>query len=215
LRGTLIARHCGFEFCSRLGASSFVRQVEFDAIEDGAQGILVDDAGKPIDFIILTELLRDRQRLDQVGGAAYVTELFTFLPTSANVGYYLEIVQEKHTLREIIKVCTEYAARSYDEQDNVPNLLDDVEGKIFAIAQDRFKDKTASMKEQVMQAIHDIEVVCEVRLRCASLGLTIAHDEVVAFLADEPNFFQNGKTSDAVISLHAEGLGHVKDSLRR
>ena len=112
------------------------------------------DAGKPIDFIILTELLRDRQRLDQVGGAAYVTELFTFLPTSANVGYYLEIVQEKHTLREIIKVCTEYAARSYDEQDNVPNLLDDVEGKIFAIAQDRFKDKTASMKEQVMHPRH-------------------------------------------------------------
>ena len=132
------------------------------------------DAGKPIDFIILTELLRDRQRLDQVGGAAYVTELFTFLPTSANVGYYLEIVQEKHTLREIIKVCTEYAARSYDEQDNVPNLLDNVEGKIFAIAQDRFKDKTASMKEQVMQAIHDIEALYERRGQISGLETGLA-----------------------------------------
>ena len=132
------------------------------------------DAGKPIDFIILTELLCDRQRLDQVGGAAYVTELFTFLPTSANVGYYLEIVQEKHTLREIIKVCTEYAARSYDEQDNVPNLLDDVEGKIFAIAQDRFKDKTASMKEQVMQAIHDIEALYERRGQISGLETGLA-----------------------------------------
>ena len=132
------------------------------------------DAGKPIDFIILTELLRDRQRLDQVGGPAYVTELFTFLPTSANVGYYLEIVQEKHTLREIIKVCTEYAARSYDEQDNVPNLLDNVEGKIFAIAQDRFKDKTASMKEQVMQAIHDIEALYERRGQISGLETGLA-----------------------------------------
>ncbi len=121
------------------------------------------DANKPIDFIILTELLRDTQRLDMVGGAAFVTELFTFLPTAANLAYYVEIVQEKHTLREIIKVCTEYAARSYDEQDNVPNLLDDVEGKIFAIAQDRFKDKTASMKDQVMQAIHAIEELYERR----------------------------------------------------
>ncbi len=121
------------------------------------------DANKPIDFIILTELLRDTQRLDMVGGAAFVTELFTFLPTAANLAYYIEIVQEKHTLREIIKVCTEYAARSYDEQDNVPNLLDDVEGKIFAIAQDRFKDKTASMKDQVMQAIHAIEELYERR----------------------------------------------------
>ena len=121
------------------------------------------DANKPIDFIILTELLRDTQRLDMVGGAAFVTELFTFLPTAANLAYYVEIVQEKHTLREIIKVCTEYAARSYDEQDNVPNLLDDVEGKIFAIAQDRFKDKAASMKDQVMQAIHAIEELYERR----------------------------------------------------
>ena len=102
------------------------------------------DAGKSIDFIILTELLRDRQRLDQVGGAAFVTELFTFLPTAANVAYYVDIVLEKHTLREIIKVCTEYAARSYDEQDSVPTLLDDVEAKIFAIAQDRFKDKVSN-----------------------------------------------------------------------
>ena len=132
------------------------------------------DAGKPIDFIILTELLRDRQRLDQVGGPAYVTELFTFLPTAANVAFYLEIVQEKHTLREIIKVCTEYAARSYDEQDNVPNLLDNVEGKIFAIAQDRFKDKTASMKEQVMQAIHDIEALYERRGQISGLETGLA-----------------------------------------
>ena len=121
------------------------------------------DAGKPIDFIILTELLRDRQRLDQVGGAAFVTELFTFLPTAANVAYYVDIVLEKHTLREIIKVCTEYAARSYDEQDSVPTLLDDVEAKIFAIAQDRFKDKVSNIKDLVLQAMADIELIYERR----------------------------------------------------
>ena len=115
------------------------------------------DANKPIDFITLTQLLRDRNQLEQVGGAAYVTELFTFLPTAANATYYADILQEKFTLREIIKVCTEYAARSYDEQDDVPSLLNDVEQKIFGIAQDRFKEKTASMKDQVMQAIHAIE----------------------------------------------------------
>jgi len=115
------------------------------------------DANKPIDFITLTQLLRDRNQLEQVGGAAYITELFTFLPTAANATYYADILQEKFTLREIIKVCTEYAARSYDEQDDVPSLLNDVEQKIFGIAQDRFKEKAASMKDQVMQAIHAIE----------------------------------------------------------
>jgi replicative DNA helicase len=121
------------------------------------------DANKPIDFITLTQVLRDRGRLDQVGGAAFVTGLFTFIPTAANASYYIEILQEKYTLREIIKVCTEYAARSYDEQDDVPNLLNDVEAKVFAIAQDRFRDKAASMKDQVMQAIHAIEELYERR----------------------------------------------------
>ena len=57
------------------------------------------NAAKPIDFITLTQVLRDRNQIDQVGGAAFVTELFTFLPTAANVAYYIEILQEKWTLR--------------------------------------------------------------------------------------------------------------------
>jgi replicative DNA helicase len=111
------------------------------------------DANKPIDFITLTQVLRDRGLLDQVGGAAFVTGLFTFLPTAANAGYYLEILQEKFTLREIIRVCTEYAARSYDEQDDVPNLLDGVESRIYEIAQDRFKDRVEGMKQLVVRSI--------------------------------------------------------------
>jgi len=79
------------------------------------------------------------------------------LDPTANAAYYIEILQEKYTLREIIKVCTEYAARSYDEQDEVPMLLDKVEQEIFEIAKDRFKDKALSMKDQVMDAIEAIE----------------------------------------------------------
>jgi replicative DNA helicase len=115
------------------------------------------DANKPIDFITLTQVLRDRGTLDNVGGAAFVTSLFTFLPTAANANYYIDILQEKYTLREIIRVCTEYAARSYDEQDDVPNLLNDVEQRIFSIAQERFKDRIASMKQMVVQAIGSIQ----------------------------------------------------------
>ncbi len=121
------------------------------------------DAQKPIDIITLTEALRGRNQLDQVGGPAFITQLFTFLPTAANAGYYLEIVEEKHTLREIIRVCTEYASRSYEEQDNVAGLLDDVEGRIFEIAQERFKAKSIGMKEHVMAAISSIQDLYERR----------------------------------------------------
>ena len=104
--------------------------------------VLVDlwNASQGIDLITFTQVLRDRNLLDTVGGASFVTSLFTFVPTAANVGYYLEIVRDKYILREIISACTEGARRSYEEQDEVDNLLDEVEQKIFAVGEDRFKD---------------------------------------------------------------------------
>ncbi len=115
------------------------------------------DTNKAIDFITLTQVMRDRGIIDQVGGAAFITSLFTFLPTAANAGYYVEILQEKYTLREIIRVCTEYAGRGYEEQDDVENLLNDVEQGVFAIAQGRFKDTAANLKKMVIDAISSIQ----------------------------------------------------------
>jgi replicative DNA helicase len=134
-------------------------------------GVLIElwDKGTPIDFITIAQILRDRNKLDAVGGAPFISSLFTFLPTAANAAYYLEIVQEKYVLREIIRVCTEYAARSYDEQDEVPMLLDKVEQEIFEIAKDRFKDKAASMKDMVMKAIGDIQQLYERRGKITGL----------------------------------------------
>jgi len=121
--------------------------------------VLLDlwNANQPIDIITLTQVLRDRNKLEEAGGAALVSSLLTFVPTSANASYYMEIMQEKFTLRSIIKTCTEYAARSYDEQENVPMLLDEVEQRIFEIAQERYKDKQASIRDQVMDAIEAIQ----------------------------------------------------------
>src|ERR1700758_3481767 len=125
--------------------------------------VLVDlwNAGQAIDLITFTQVLRDRKLLDPVGGAAFVTSLFTFVPTAANVGYYIEIVRDKYILREIISAATESVRRAYEEQDEVNNLLDEVEQKIFAVGEDRFKGQVLSMKDQVMEAIEAIEKLYE------------------------------------------------------
>src|SRR3989454_10048938 len=88
--------------------------------------ILVDlwNAGQAIDLITFTQVLRDRNVLDAVGGAAFVTSLFTFVPTAANVAYYLEIVRDKYILRQVIVAATESVRRGYGEQDEDGNLLD-------------------------------------------------------------------------------------------
>ena len=121
------------------------------------------NAGAGIDLITFTQTLRDRNLLETVGGAAFITSLYTFVPTAANVMYYLEIVREKYVLRQIIAACTESVRRAYDEQDEVNNLLDEVEQKVFAVGEDRFKGQMPGMKEQVMGALESIEQLWERR----------------------------------------------------
>lgn len=132
---------------------------------------------QPGDFITVTQALRDRGQLDQVGGAPLITELFTFLPTAANAGYYVEILEEKFTLREIIKVCTEYAARSYDEQDDVPTLLAEAESKIMAIGQQRTAAPAISISQHIVNAIARLETLHESKaLTGLSTGFPVIDD---------------------------------------
>jgi replicative DNA helicase len=124
---------------------------------------LVDlwNAAEAIDLITFTQALRDRNLLDTIGGPAFVTSLFTFVPTAANIEYYIEIVRDKYILRSIIAAATESVRRAYEEQDEVNALLDEVEQRIFAVGEDRFKGQILSMKDQVMEAIESIEKLYE------------------------------------------------------
>jgi replicative DNA helicase len=119
------------------------------------------NVGQGIDLITFTQVLRDRNLLETVGGAAAVTSLFTFVPTAANVTYYLEIVREKYILRQIIAACTEGVRRSFEEQDQVDDLLDEVEHNIFVVGEDRFKGHLLSMREHVVNAVEAIEKIYE------------------------------------------------------
>src|SRR6195256_3170680 len=125
--------------------------------------VLVDlwNAGAAIDLITFTQVLRDRNLLETVGGAALVPSLFTFVPTAANVGYYLEIVRDKYILRQIIATSTESVRRAFEEQEEVNDLLDEVEQRIFAVGEDRFRGQLLSMKEQVMSTLESIEKLFE------------------------------------------------------
>jgi replicative DNA helicase len=130
--------------------------------------------GTPFDLITVTQALRDRNLLEKVGGPAFVSELFTFIPTAANRLYYINIVLEKFTLREIIRVCTEYAARSYEEQQDISQLLDEVETQIFHIAKERYRDTTRELHQQVMDAIETIQEMYDNKGALTGLGTGFA-----------------------------------------
>lgn len=119
------------------------------------------NAGQAIDLITFTQTLRDQNLLESVGGAAFVTSLFTFVPTAANVEYYLEIVRDKHVLRRIIHTCTDGVRRAYEEQGEVGTLLDEVEQNVFKVGEERAKTQLEPMKKHVMGALEAIEKLYE------------------------------------------------------
>jgi Protein of unknown function (DUF3987)/DnaB-like helicase N terminal domain len=91
------------------------------------------DSGEAIDLITFTQFLRDRNELEKVGGAAFVTSLQTFA-TATMVEHYIGIVCEKYELRQIILAGTEMVRRAHDVQDGETGvLLDEAESRIASI----------------------------------------------------------------------------------
>ena len=93
----------------------------------------MQDAGEAIDFITFTQFLRDRNLLESVGGAAFVTELFTFVPTAANVQYYLEIVRDKFILRETRRAAAITIERTNEGREEPGAVLTELESRIASI----------------------------------------------------------------------------------
>lgn len=89
----------------------------------------------PIDMVTLIEHLRSEKKLEEAGGITYITEISTSVPTTANLQYYIKIVEEKALLRKLIKASTEIIEDSYTKQNEVSGVLDNAEKRIFDIAQ--------------------------------------------------------------------------------
>lgn len=112
---------------------------------------------QPGDFITLTNRLRDFQCLDECGGAAFITELFTYLPTAANWAHYAAILREKHILRRIIEVSTQFAGRAYDDQDDVPGILEEFQSEVVDIG-------SLSIDAEALKLVDEAEVLDRIRV---------------------------------------------------
>jgi replicative DNA helicase len=115
------------------------------------------DSREGIDLITLQQRLKNRQLLEEVGGIAYLSTLPDVVPSSANLSYYADIVQEKYLLRKMIQTCTGVVGRVYDYEGEVDVLMDEVERDILRISESRVQGETATIKELVKRAITTIE----------------------------------------------------------
>ena len=121
------------------------------------------DKGEPVDLVTVTEALRQSNRLDEVGGVAYLTELANAVPTAAHIDHYARIVEEKSLLRRLIHAAGEIMAAGYEGREEVEEILDEAERKIFSIANRRSGRSISSLKQILIEAFEQIEYLYEAK----------------------------------------------------
>jgi replicative DNA helicase len=121
------------------------------------------DKSKPIDFIPLKQALTDRNQIEEIGGPEYLSDLWSFVPSPANAGFYIDIVREKYVLRRLISACTKLTTQCYEQEGEMAQLLDEAEKGIFAITGEHVKTEIVPTKALVMEAIEQIEKLYENR----------------------------------------------------
>jgi len=112
---------------------------------------------KPIDILTVTEELRSKKELEEVGGPFYITQLTSRVASAAHIEYHARIVAQKFIQRELIRVSTDIQSRAYDDSIDVDDLLDMSEQELFEIAEGNIKRETARINVLMQMAIEQIE----------------------------------------------------------
>ena len=112
---------------------------------------------KAIDILTVTEELKKRNSLEEVGGPLYITQLTSKVASAAHLEYHARIIQQKYIQRELIRVSSDIQRKAFDETMDVDDLLDQAESDLFEIAEGNIKKETAKINVLVKQAIHQIE----------------------------------------------------------
>lgn len=112
---------------------------------------------EPMDIVSITHRMKEDGTLERVGGAAYLTTLVEGVPSSSHIGHYACLVKEKKVLRSVIEAAAEATESAFNPQKEVEAILDDIEGRIFAISQGSVRQKFVAVKDELQSAYERIE----------------------------------------------------------
>ena len=112
---------------------------------------------QPIDMLTVTERLRANGDLEKVGGPIVVSQLTAKVASGAHVEFHARIVAQKYLARELINFASDIEGKAFDESNDVDDLLQEAEGKLFEISQRNVKKDVTQIDPVVAQAIEQIE----------------------------------------------------------
>ncbi len=114
------------------------------------------DKHKPIDLLTLTSELKSTKKLKDVGGAAYLTELSTFVPVATHAKAYAEIVEKMSVRRRLVKAGSTIAEKAYEDDVDTDALVGEAEKELFEVSDKIVKSDYVAMDELLADALERI-----------------------------------------------------------
>lgn len=112
---------------------------------------------EPIDIITVKSELETMGKFEQVGGLEYLAELPDKVPTTANAMKYIKIVEEKAALRNLIKTANEIIELGYDPTEDVEDIMEGAEKKIFNMMQNKNQKGYTPIKDILVDSFTQLE----------------------------------------------------------
>ena len=112
---------------------------------------------EPIDIITVKAELESMGKFEKVGGLEYLAELPDKVPTTANAMKYIKIVEEKSTLRRLIKTANEIIELGYSPTEEVDDIMEGAEKKIFNIMQEKNQKGYSPLKDVLVESFTKLE----------------------------------------------------------
>lgn len=119
------------------------------------------EKNEPLDLITITNELKRRKELEDIGGASYLASLVESVPTAANIASYAKIVKEKSILRKLISTATDIITQSYQEGKELEDFLDEAEQAIFRISENQIRPAFYPIRDIVKESFKVIERLYE------------------------------------------------------
>ena len=112
---------------------------------------------RPVDMLTVTEQLRRRGELEDVGGPVYIAQLTSQVASSAHIEYHARIIAQKYLARELISFAAQVENSAFDETIDVDDLMQEAEGKLFEIAQRNVKKDVTQINPVIKDALEMLE----------------------------------------------------------
>jgi replicative DNA helicase len=112
---------------------------------------------EPVDLVTLTNALKERGNLEEIGGATYLATLVDTVPLAVNAKHYAKIVHDKATLRRLIERANDIAKECFEDRGNVDEIIDFAESSIFEISKNKHKQSFYRISEIIDGNIETLE----------------------------------------------------------